>query len=377
VRRGAFGAAAMTPEAALLRCAERHAWSTEGIGLRYHLTGAGADFDGRIRAIQLVRDGRFGNALYQTLHAILLARRHAWQSIALFPFEGGPDRPITRVAGIDFHRPDLPGGECPPGPVLHGQFLYAPRFGEDLVAVPGPTVHAAAREVLRPLFRHLVDRAADLDPTTLVMHFRAGDIFLVTGVHPFYVQPPASYYLAAAAHARRHLAVRAVRLVTEDRANPAIDIVETELRRQGIDVTVQSSSFLEDLACLLGATHLVAPYGTLCEIVALLSERLRSYTAFRNFESHHDFQQRRTPFLRGALHEAGIRCIRISDPAHDYIPPDAWERTEAQMEQIRNFPIERLAVEEVFPGAPELVWPDTAPGPAPHAAALSKTLPRA
>ena len=47
------------------------------------------------------------------------------------------------------------------------------------------------------------------------------------------------------------------------------------------------------------------------------------------------------------------------------------------MEQIRSFPIERLAVEEVGREAPELVWPDTAPGPAAYAAALSKSLPRA
>jgi hypothetical protein len=367
----------MTPEAALFRCAERHAWLADGIQHRYHVTGAGADFDGRIRSVQLVQDGRFGNALYQILHAILLARRHGWHSIALFPFEGGPDQPVTRAGGLTFLRPDLPGGGLPPGPVLHGQFLYAPRFGGDLVAVPGHDVSAAVAEVLRPLFRPLVEQAAAVDPATLVMHFRAGDIFLVTGVHPFYVQPPASYYLAAVAHARRAFAITSVRLVTQDRANPAIDIVEDTLRRQGIGVTVQSSSFAEDLACLLGATHLVAPYGTFCEIVGLLSTRLRSYTAFRQFESHHDFQCRRVPFLRGALHQAGIRCIRISDPAHDYIPPNAWERTDAQMEQIRSFPIERLAVEEVLPGMPELIWPETAPGPAAHAAALSKSLPRA
>jgi hypothetical protein len=367
----------MPPEAAYLRCAEQYGWRTDVLGHRYHVSGAPGDFDGRISAIQLVRDGRFGNALYQILHTALLARRHGWHSIALHPFEGAPAQPITHAGGLAFHRPDLPGGELPPGPVLHGQFLYAPRFGEDLAALSVQDVHAAVTDILRPLFRPLVAQAAALDLATLVLHFRAGDIFVDTHIHPFYVQPPASYYLAAVAHARRHLGVTSVRLVTEDRGNPAIDIVEDALRRQGIDVTVQSASFLEDLACLLGAAHLVAPYGTFCEIAALLSDRLRSYTAFRQFESHHDFQQRRIPFLRGALHAAGIRCIRISDPAHDYIPPNAWERTPAQMQQMRYFPLHRLAVEEVFPDAPELAWPATAPGPPPAAAALSNAMPKA
>jgi hypothetical protein len=55
-----------------------------------------------------------------------------------------------------------------------------------------------------------------LQEDDLVVHFRAGDVFAGQNVHPFYGQPPLSYYLSAV---EREQPSR-VWLVFEDRGNP-------------------------------------------------------------------------------------------------------------------------------------------------------------
>ena len=85
------------------------------------------------------------------------------------------------------------------------------------------------------------------------MHFRGGDIFLPGGTHPWYVQPPASFYVKALKFAMAELGVTSAHLVFQDRTNPCVGIVENYLATQGVAFISQSSSLLEDVATLLGA----------------------------------------------------------------------------------------------------------------------------
>jgi hypothetical protein len=312
----------------------------------YAIEHADGDFSGRIQAIRITENGRFGNIFYQILHAVMLARQMGAGTIVVFPFPGCPEAAEVRVEELRIvFRPDA-SPIAPKVPTLVGHFFNSFAFESALRAQPPAAVWDTIQRYMKPLFRDVLDSVAPVGSHTLVMSFRAGDIFSGDTVSPWYVQPPTAYFMRAVAFARAELGVRDVRLVFEDRGNPTIAAVEARLAEQGIPYAVQSASFLEDLRCLAGASHLVAPYSTFCEVAAMLSDRIETYFAFRNFESHQHIHARREPLFLGVLRQKGVRAVLIDDAAGAYIPPRAWDRSALQLSLMLDYPEEDLRVLE-------------------------------
>jgi hypothetical protein len=316
----------------------------------YAIEHADGDFSGRVEAIRITENGRFGNIFYQILHAVMLARQMGAGTIVAFPFPGCPEAAEIRVEELRIvFRPEacpITPPIMPKVPTLVGHFFNSFPFESALRAQPPAFVWDTIQRYMKPLFQDALGDISPVSSSTLVMSFRAGDIFSGDIVSPWYVQPPTSYFMRAVAFARAELGVRDVRLVFEDRGNPTIAAVEARLAAQGIPYAVQSASFLEDLRCLAGASHLVAPYSTFCEVAAMLSDRIETYFGFRSFESHQHIHARREPLLLGVLRQKGVRAVLIDDAAGAYIPPRTWDRSALQLSLMRDYPEENLRVLE-------------------------------
>jgi hypothetical protein len=312
----------------------------------YEIEHAPADFDGRIAALRIVSYGRFGNVFYQTLHALLLAPLLGCRTVFASPRTEPQPEPSLERDGLRIVFRAEAGMDRIEVPTLAGHFFDPTPFRTALGAVPPAAAWEVVQRYLVPMSRDVLDRAAPVGRQTLVMSFRSGDIFASDDMHPFYVQPPASYYMRAMAYARERLGVTDARLVFEDDGNPAIGCVQAKLQSQGIPFTVQSSSMIDDLTCLLGASHLAAPFSTFAEAAAMLSERLESYFAFRNFESHQKLRRREPPLLLDVLRRKNVRAVLIDDATGSYIPALTWENSPAQRRQIVAFPMDSLVVLE-------------------------------
>ena len=303
---------------------------------------AGTGFHGKVDVLRVTEVGRFGNIVLQLLHAITLARHIGVRKIEIFPFIGGPPEGLYDVGGLEVevgekkksHQPTLVGPFCHSsdfGTVLRGDLLAG---ATDVIA-----------QVLRPLLIHLLEPIRELPVDQIVINLRGGDIFDGPVIYSWYVQPPASFYVEAAINARQMFGICRVTLVAQDRLNPALNVTIRRLTEEGFDVTFQCEGFLADLRLIMQARHLVAPFGTFCEAIAMLSTSLRSYTAFRQFESHRHEHFGRDCLLLQVLREHGVVPIRIKDFAHDYIPPLHWNRTASQIKLMRDFPSDHLTVD--------------------------------
>ena len=312
----------------------------------YRIEGARPGFDGAVKRIRIVENGRFGNIVIQLFHAAWLARQLGCEEIEAFPFDGGPAAERVNAGGLRFRFPPA-GDRDPAGPAtLVGHFFNSYPFESALRAIAPSVAWAVMQDVLRPMFRHIWGAPAACGDQTLVVHFRAGDVFADPRVSPWYVQPPASYYQMAIAFARRELGTSDVRLVFEDRRNPAIAVTEAWLRQSGIPYCVQSSDLVGDAICLATARHLVASVSTLTEVAAILSDRLRTYIAFRQIESHLAIHQRTHPLIEGLLREKNVRLLVVRDTDGGYPEPPSWRADPDQVQLLKTYPASALAMIE-------------------------------
>jgi hypothetical protein len=160
--------------------------------------------------------------------------------------------------------------------------------------------------------------------------------------------PPASFYTGAVEYARAKLGVSEVRVVYEDRANPAIGIVENYLSRQNIPFLSQSGTLEEDASAMLAASHLVIPFGTFGEAIALLSRRLRSLFGFRHVGCLGWIYHSDRTLLEIVLQQAkGVRTFATGDRGGGYIEPGGWMGTADQLALIRDYPAAALEIREV------------------------------
>lgn len=107
---------------------------------------------------------------------------------------------------------------------------------------------------------------------SLVVHFRSGDIFNDGWVSRFYGQPPCNYYLDAI----RSRNWSKVILVSEDRKNPCVNVVEK------VAGEYKQRSFEEDLAIMLNAENFVISKGTLCKAIITISRKIKNVFAFHD-----------------------------------------------------------------------------------------------
>jgi hypothetical protein len=312
----------------------------------YVIENAPADFTGRVEAIRMIEYGRFGNVFYKALHAVALARQLGCHTVFVCRLPVSPAEPAIVAEGLRIVFRVEPGMNLIAAPTLAGYFFDARPFESALCALTADAVWEIVRLYLRPLFRAVLQTVKPVGAQTLVMSFRSGDVFSAESIHPFYVQPPASYYMKALSFARAELGVCDVLLVFEDDGNPAIGRVRAHLDSEGVPYALQSASVVEDFVCLAGARHLVAPYSTFAEAAAMLSCELESYFGFRNFESHWQFHLRQESLLLGVLRRKNARAILIDDAAGLYTKPRSWDRSQAQLDLLSSYPVENLCVLE-------------------------------
>jgi hypothetical protein len=168
----------------------------------------------------------------------------------------------------------------------------------------------------------------------LVLHFRAGDVFTGSHLHPEYGQPPLSFYLAAV---EREKPARAW-LVFEDRGNPCIDAVEAALRERGIEVMLQCATLAEDLRVLLSARRLVASRGTFTRMIASLSKRLQSVYFFHRGDAVEltDIE---------VFRACGVRAVSVEDSNGEFKDRVLahWTGASEQQALMLTYPAENLA----------------------------------
>jgi hypothetical protein len=294
--------------------------------------------DGHVERLRIKPLGRFGNVFAQLQHAMMVARALGVRRIAFPAYQPGPTPGEAAGITLAHAAPD-------PAPTLAANFFWAAPFAPLL---------AEAREA-EAMLAALAGRYAALIPPApreeIAVHFRAGDVFGVRDqagydwIVPIYVQPPASYYQAAIAHARAETGIREVRLVYEGTENPALGAVAEWLLRERVPFTAQSRSAAEDLAALMAARVMVAGCGTFAEAASLLSPHLRTLWAFRTVECHAHIHARPEPLWARLLRAKGI-AIRVLADAGDYIPPLTWAASASQLAMIREYPAEKLSLAE-------------------------------
>lgn len=313
----------------------------------YRIEGAEAGFDGHIDVIRLTEHGRFGNIFYQILNAVFVARQLACERIEVFKFRGGPSSGVHLLPGLAIECADR--FPPPATPTLVGHFFNSYAFQSALTGFGPSTLVSTIDDIMRPLFGQLLD-AADTMPDTddvLVMNVRGGDVFRTSPPPAWYVQPPVSYYVMAADFAREQLGISKVLFIAEDDANPTLRGTILRLRKAGFSVDLQMKTFEDDMRTLLSARHLVSPHGTLCEALAMLSRRLKTYVAFRQFESHRHLHVRRRGLIVPVLKAHGVRPVRIRDAAGDYIAPRTWDGDPAQLSLMLSYELDRLSLDDL------------------------------
>lgn len=289
-------------------------------------------FDGEIQALHIAyTQGRFGNHLHQVGNAVCLARRLGIPRIYVTKLRLLEiDRPIS-VADVTL----LPESELRhdnPGAVLCGTFYYGQALGRAFEGVTYRDVVEAARAVGQPMFR----RQAVPPPfmpgaTDLVIHLRAGDIFVRPQPDSGYVQPPLAFYRLCVEFARAQLGVARAILVYEDEGNPCVPALKSWLDEIAFPYVAETRRFEEDLAIMLAASHCVFGRGTLGRAVAILSDNMR--TLFHSWLES-DFT--------GISEVTGVRTIVVEDVAGGYIKIGDWRNTPEQKQTMLDYPIESL-----------------------------------
>jgi len=312
--------------------------------------GAESRFSGCPQALRIIALGRFGNKFYQLLNAAMIARRLGCGEIRLDAATKLELLPRT-IRGIRFLYTDDGRSDWA---ALRGVFFTYLGFERLLEPLDPWFIQDTIAHLVAPFFQPM---QAPLGDHIIAMHFRGGDVFAGAGnggwVPPLYVMPPASFYTNAVKHARESLGVTEARIVYEDRSNPAIAEVEEYLSWQGIPFQSQSGTLTEDVCALLAAAHLVIPFGTFGEAIALLSGRLRTLYGFRHVGCLGFLYQRERTLIEIVLQQArGVRTFVIDDRRGGYIPPGAWVGTTEQLAMIRDYPESALEIREALPSAP-------------------------
>lgn len=332
----------------LVQFAKRYQLNVEELRRPIPETGYAEDFQilgnihstGEVAALHCRPVGRFGNVVSQALTATMFARRTGIAHIGLVA-EPAPQPRAQRVNEITYHL-DL---EELPLPAASTEFLSSRPLHPVLHDITPAFIDETASTYIRPLYAHIAPRTLRED--TIVVHIRAGDIFQESDngddwVNRLYVQPPASYYLLAIEESRRLFGAKDVLIVYQGMANPALLALTEALLRRRIPFSVQSDSVAADVATLLGASQIVASYGTFSEAVATLSTRLQRFWCFRTLESHRHLHLRRTATLGDLLLHRGVELLWVDDNDGGYIPAMQWKNTPEQHELIRRYPGESL-----------------------------------
>ena len=281
---------------------------------------------GRIDSIHLESYGRFGNNFFQMINAIWFARKTGIKRIFL------PDMrtPFPQGTGVKFDDIEFVFDKMSfstDSAALSGKFFFWWGLGGFLAKKsPKDTVQIIEKYLKPILLPQDVRTECLLASEILHIHIRSGDIFSpTTKVNSDYVQPPLAYYQKIIEHMISSASAHHVAVVFEDRNNPCVNALETWLNHNAIPNSFLSGTFFEDFFRLLGASHIVAGFGTFVPAIALLSSNLKSIYFFR------DSQQ--TPHLL----ERGININLVLDAHGSYIKKGAWTNSPGDRELMLSY----------------------------------------
>ena len=180
-------------------------------------------------------------------------------------------------------------------------------------------------EQVLPAFRIVPRHVRD----SIVIHVRAGDVFIHTVIHPYYGQPPFAFYKTVLQ--LPELAALQIFVVVEDYSNPVVALIEQEYKGR-----VQIITDLEQgVATILGSRHLVLARSTFSENLGKMAPSVQNlYFPYCVDEDGNDKRESKwdlTWNMKGYCYEYD-----------HYIPLTAWTRSPQQMEMMSNFSSDRV-----------------------------------
>jgi hypothetical protein len=206
--------------------------------------------------------GRFGNVLLQVLNGVYIAEKTRSRLTV-------PDTPVLTRTEWDLRQQEDVSSPCSHVTITGGD----PNFwhARDCPLLTNATPSDKRDVFTRHVVPHLKLNIADVDPQTLVIYLRSGDVFAGNGGSEWYVQPPVSFYRSVL---RRRKWNRVVVVTDHSNAtlvNPVLDV----LKREWPAIETAKASLAEDIATLIAASHIVSARSTLADLVLLIGDLKR------------------------------------------------------------------------------------------------------
>jgi hypothetical protein len=216
------------------------------------------------KAVRIRKWYNFGNMVRQLVNCIDYASVNGFERVSAPFTEWFGD---GQVGDVELFLEAEVGGDV----AFSGTFFYPQTLG----ITWKPSTRANILNQLRSVF--VMPEAAVTDD--LVIHLRSGDVFDQIP-HAGYAPPPLQFFVAAVEKSRS----RSVRIVSQDRRHPYLDSLVSSLAGRGVDVSIQSSSMVDDLSVLLSAPKLCLSQGTMGLAAAWLSQRAREVFVYGGTE---------------------------------------------------------------------------------------------
>jgi len=281
--------------------------------------------------LDIVKHGRFGNNIYQIINAVAIARRIGLKYIRCSNFDLLDLVEPRTFGGITFLPKNLPlPGD---GMFLKGRFFDMREFSSIFVnnAITPEEREVIVSSCIRPLCNFSGVHSDEKLQDELTIHIRAGDIFRVSPPpHPYYVQPPFSFYKMVIEKLIASGDICCVRVIYQDRSNPCVGALEEYLGKNKIPFRMQSDTVQADIAALINAKHLVFGRGSFGVAICLLSDAI---------DSVHTFETNAYVTLRTVK-----QAVVVGDLAREYIRPGQWRGTEPQRRMMIDYSQENLSV---------------------------------
>ena len=298
--------------------------------------------------LRVIRMGRFSNHLIQLINAVLVARQLKASTIVLPSDFAGFNLLKATIGDLSVVQEECDPGNHPRE--LRSYFWFpAGSLSRLFKRVTLQQAVFAAERIVKPLFyQHFplhIDsfNSSQEAASRIVVHIRSGDLFRgqpanrqATNPHPYYVQPPFSFYRAALQHAlERAKAAISIRLIIEDRKNPVIDALEKWLSQQSIHFEVTTGPFPEAVGLMLSATTLISSYGSVVEMIGVLSDHVDTIYSFqgfgrwaeRGFGGHGSYE-----------HLGKKKEIYVMPATSPYISPGSWQDLPMQRQLMLDYP---------------------------------------
>lgn len=297
--------------------------------------------------------GRLGNNLIQYMNIILIGLFLKSKNISLFKLSGFPLQGNFQIADTKISIQENTETDSvlnSPIPKLTGNFYAAKGFEAVFGQASDQTLMQCVSTISKLL--PLEDNSCPFDPSrTLLMHIRSGDIFTPeSGVHSWYAQPPAAFYIKAAQDAEK-FGIDNVLIITENHLNPTVDFLVEELPKYGFKVSVQSESITRDFSALRQAKYLVKSNSTLSEMAAMFSDSIRYLWCFEKISSQFgqgDMVASIITLMPRIFRLKKMHCIIGYDITNRATPMGLWTMTPEQYALLTELPPENIKLKNAY-----------------------------